>query len=246
MLIKVTVRNFLSIKEEENIKINNHITSIIGKNESGKSTILKAIAKLNGNKINVDEKNTNLKNEPSEIKGFFKVSKAIVDKINDEYRETTNYPFYALPAEHGDLYYSISVEDKDDTRFFSLYFMDDKNKLVSIPNDFAKKRILADVRALKERFDDEGLLDDTSRSLFDDILSADKDVDIRNTIEERLDELNGDVGSRLEEIAKSIRRNYWIELLPRYRFVYFNSFSDVLSDEILLDDLEDNAQAKIY
>lgn len=56
MLVNVKIKNFLSIKNEEVIKINNGITSIIGKNESGKSTILKAIEKLNGKKIEKQEK----------------------------------------------------------------------------------------------------------------------------------------------------------------------------------------------
>ncbi len=63
MLLKVKIKNFLSIKEEEVIKINNGQTSIIGKNESGKSTILKAIKKLNGEKITKKEKNSSLRNK---------------------------------------------------------------------------------------------------------------------------------------------------------------------------------------
>lgn len=64
MLINVKIKNFLSIKDEEVIKINNGITSIIGKNESGKSTILKAIEKLNGKQIEKQEKNSSLRNKP--------------------------------------------------------------------------------------------------------------------------------------------------------------------------------------
>lgn len=50
-LVKVAIKNFQSIKDEEVIKINNTITTIVGLNESGKSTLLKAIEKLNGSQI---------------------------------------------------------------------------------------------------------------------------------------------------------------------------------------------------
>lgn len=42
-LVKVKIENFLSIKKEETIKVNNTITTLIGLNESGKTTLLKAI-----------------------------------------------------------------------------------------------------------------------------------------------------------------------------------------------------------
>ena len=82
MLSKITIKNFLSIKGEQTIKVNKDITSIIGKNESGKSTILKAINKLNGHKIDDVEKNVGMKNEESYIKGLFILSKEEVEKIN--------------------------------------------------------------------------------------------------------------------------------------------------------------------
>ena len=85
MLIKVKIKNFLSIKEEQTIKINKNVTSIIGKNESGKSTLLKAINKLNGNSIEKCEKNVKMKDDESYIIGYFYITKEELRKINEEY-----------------------------------------------------------------------------------------------------------------------------------------------------------------
>ena len=50
MITKIRIKNFGSIKDEEIIKFNKDVTTFIGKNESGKSTLLRAIAKLNSGK----------------------------------------------------------------------------------------------------------------------------------------------------------------------------------------------------
>ena len=55
-LLKVKIKNFLSLKEEQTLKLNNGITSLIGLNEAGKTSILKAIIKLNGEKIKKKKK----------------------------------------------------------------------------------------------------------------------------------------------------------------------------------------------
>ena len=82
-LVKIKVENFLSIKREETIKINNTITTVIGLNESGKTTLLKAIEKLNGGAISESEKNKNLKSQPSIIIGIFLLTNDDISKINE-------------------------------------------------------------------------------------------------------------------------------------------------------------------
>lgn len=69
-LLKVKIKNFLSLKEEQTLKLNNGITSLIGLNEAGKTSILKAIIKLNGEKIKKEEKNKKLKSNESSITGI--------------------------------------------------------------------------------------------------------------------------------------------------------------------------------
>ena len=48
MLEKIYIENFLSLVNEQELKISNRITTLIGGNAAGKTSILKAISKLNG------------------------------------------------------------------------------------------------------------------------------------------------------------------------------------------------------
>lgn len=77
MLEKIEILNFLSIRERQVLKVSNKLTTIIGENASGKSAILKAVEKLNGNEIEEKEKNILLKENESEIKAFFKIDKKV-------------------------------------------------------------------------------------------------------------------------------------------------------------------------
>lgn len=244
MLIKVKIKNFLSIKEEETIKINNTLTSIIGKNESGKSTVLKAIKKLNGGRITEKEKNSSLKGMSSEIVGTFRISKELVKEINKEYEDSTDYPFYSLPDDYGYLYYTIAVQDKDSKRYFSLFRMDDSNKLVRIDTGFAETRILDVLLSIKKDLESEEKLGDEQRQFFTDAMSIDTDVDLRDHIDAHIGLFDEEICAKLNSISSSIKYNHWIDLLPEQKFVYFNSFKDVLGDEVLIDDLDNNLQAR--
>lgn len=113
-LVKVSIKNYRSIKEEEIIKINNSITTIIGLNESGKSSLLNGIEKLNGNMIEKKEKNKNkeYKNQESYVEGKFLIRKEEVETLNGANK------VLLLPLE--DIYVNISVKDKNNTRYYSL------------------------------------------------------------------------------------------------------------------------------
>ena len=113
MLSKVIIKNFLSIKEEQTIKINKDFTSIIGKNESGKSTILKAINKLNGYGIKNEEKNVELKSEESFIKGLFILNEEEINMFNGliESYENQRIPFSTLEVVIK--MYATRFKDKD-------------------------------------------------------------------------------------------------------------------------------------
>ena len=52
MLEKIEIENYLSIREKQQLKVSNTITTLIGENASGKTAILKAIDKLNRRKRN--------------------------------------------------------------------------------------------------------------------------------------------------------------------------------------------------
>lgn len=234
MLIKVKIKNFLSIKEEQTIKINKNVTSIIGKNESGKSTLLKAINKLNGNSIEKCEKNVKMKDDESYIIGYFYVTKEELKKINKEYIANTNYGFYKLPEEYDGLYFTKKVDDTDST-YYGLYYMDDK-KLCFIETSIFVDRIRKEVKkVLKDEQNDE-------------VSAFIKDIDKLSDyqIKEQLQKLkvSDNNSENIKSMCNEIEKNYWIKLLPKYKLISFNSFSDVLKDNVLYSELETNQQAK--
>ena len=236
MLVKVVIKNFMSIKEEQMVKFNKDITSIIGKNESGKSTLLKAIFKLNGEPITRHEKNVSLKNDNAYIKGYFKISREEIKKINEEYASNNEHSFYSLPEEYDCLYYSKEINESK-TTYYGLYYMDENKKLKSISTLMFVERIRKQIELI---FNEEVQTDEVKIFL--------KDIKELNDIEikEKIKTLNVDVEikEQLDSISKEIEKNYWINLLPEYKFIKFSSFSDVLKDNVLFSEVDDNQQAK--
>ena len=235
MLIKVVIKNFLSIKDEQTIKINKDVTSIIGKNESGKSTLLKAINKLNGNSILRTEKNVSLKDEECYITGFFYITKEELKKINKKNEQETNYSFYKLPEEYEGLYFSKKVNDTNST-YFNLYYMDQDKKLIVIDSSIFTNRIKKEVKnILKEEKTEQ-------------VNTLNKEIDKLNEqqIKERISmlTLSEETKQKITALSAEIKKNGWIELLPKYKFISFNSFSDVLKDNVLFSELDSNQQAK--
>lgn len=241
MLSKITIKNYLSIKDEVTLKINKDITSIIGKNESGKSTILKAINKLNGVKIENDEKNVALRNEESFIKGLFIMDKDTIKEINDEYEYDHELKFYSLPAEHDTLYYTIEVRDKDNSMYYSLHYLDVNNKYVSIPTSIFLDRIVNKIKSISKEFNLTKEQKDAITSLYN--LS---EKEIKDEIDNNIMNLDfaDEVKEHLKKISSQIEPKKWISLLPKYKIIYFSSFDSILKDNILFADIDDNQQAK--
>ncbi len=237
MLTKVVIKNFLSIKDEETIKLNKDVTSIIGKNESGKSTILKAINKLNGSQITKQEKNVSIKEESSSIKGYFRVPVSEVKKINKKYLENCSYGFYSLPEEYENLYFSIEIRDISSSRFFNLYYMGDDNQLKIISSLIFTDRVRNTITELLNKYE----LTDEVKLFLKEIGKMDE-----NIIKEKIKTLNvsEECKESLSQIENDINPKYWIELLPKFEFISFSSFSDVLDDNVLFSELENNQQAK--
>lgn len=237
MLTKVVIKNFLSIKDEETIKLNKDVTSIIGKNESGKSTILKAISKLNGSQITKQEKNVSLKDEPSFIKGYFKISNSDIKKINKNYLADSTYGFYSLPEKYESLYFSIEILDSSSTRFFNLYYMGEDNKLKIILPSIFTDRIREAITNQLNKYE----LTDECKLFLKEIGKLDEKI-----IKEKIKILNvsDECRENLNQIETEISPKYWIELLPKFKFISFSSFSDVLKDNVLFSDLDNNQQAK--
>lgn len=241
MLSKVIIKNFLSIKEEQTIKINKDFTSIIGKNESGKSTILKAINKLNGYGIKNEEKNVELKSEESFIKGLFILNEEEINYINSDYEENNDLGFYSLPNEYGNLYYEIMIKENEDTKYYTLYYLDKNNKYIAIGSSIYLTRIVDYIKSLDKAFE---LTKEQKESLSK--LYKFSELDIKKSIDTDLINLNFPDGviEELKKISSQISPKRWISLLPEYNFIYFSSFDSILKDNVLFSELETNKQAE--
>lgn len=229
-LVKILVKNFLSIKAEETIKINKTITTIIGLNESGKTTLLKAIEKLNGKKITKNEKNKSCKNEESYITGIFLFSKDEIIKIN----KASKNDIILLPEE--ELYLHVTIKDETDIKYYSLYKKVDKDSEYIDINEYLKSKILAKVYSIFNSFKqeiDEEIKEKLENSDLDELKIILKTVIDNNEDEELVKNLT----SVQNELEKS-----WIDLVPDYKIVKFSSTQDILNDEVGLNSIKENIQ----
>lgn len=241
MLSKITIRNYFSIKDEVNLKINKDITSIIGKNESGKSTVLKAINKLNGEKIEKEEKNVSLKDQPSYIRGLFILEKDEIEMINADYELNNELGFYSLPLDYGNLYYTIEVRDIDNSKHFSLYYLNKNKEYVQIPSSIFLDRIINHIKSIEKVFD----LTKEQKEIFSTLYKL-SDIEIKSEIDNNLVNLDfsDDVKECLKDISSQIESKKWISLLPKYQIIYFSSFDSILNDKVPFAEIEKNQQAR--
>lgn len=226
-LVKVTIKNFLSIKEEQTIKINNTITSIIGLNESGKTTLLRAIEKLNGSKIEKREKNKNCKKEDSYIIGKFLISKNEVEKINDNYENS----ILKLPS--ADLYVKVMVDDKENARCYELYRKSDNNEEAIDMNCYI-------IDNLKKRFNSNGV---TITKELMEILKTGEVEKAKDSLANLLeDHKEKPFYEELKSLVNELEKDDWIDLIPDFKIVKFSSSTDILKDEVDITEISSNIQ----
>lgn len=240
MLIKVTIKNFGSIKEEQTIKFNKDVTSLIGKNESGKSTILKAIEKLNDGKITESDKNVLLRDRQTYIEGTFKIEKAEIEKINATQKENTNYGFYCFPEEYDCLYFTKKVDDTSKFYYGLYYLSEDSKGNKTVENSLNMYFIEKIRKIIIDLIKDEK--DESFKILAKDIIKLNED-EIKNRLKE-LNITDEPLKEQIDLIISEISKNEWINLLPKYKFISFSSFKDVLKDNVLFADLSNNKQAQ--
>lgn len=240
MLSKVIIKNFLSIKEEQTIKINKDFTSIIGKNESGKSTVLKAIDKLNGYGIKNEEKNVELRSEESFIKGLFMLNEEKINYINSDYEENNDLGFYSLPNEYGNLYYQIEIRENEDAKYYTLYYLDENNKYIPISPSIYLTRIVDYIKSLDKAFE----LNKEQKEALSKLYKL-PEADIKKCIDTEFTTLGfpDEIIEELKKVSSQISPKKWINLLPEYNFIYFSSFDSILKDNVLFSELKTNKQA---
>lgn len=218
-LLKVKIKNFLSLKEEQTLKLNNGITSLIGLNEAGKTSILKAIIKLNGEKIKKEEKNKKLKSNESSITGYFSIGGDEIKNINkglDPLIQLDESKKYAI---------EVFVDDEDDVGY-NLLYLDEEKKYVSMDSTFLNilnGEIVKNISINDSLEHKKGTYQETIEYLEELI---------------KMDSANTDELSQIKEIAEYLNENKWTESIPDYEFISFSVFRDVLKSKYTIDEVK--------
>ena len=231
MLEKIYIENFLSLVNEQELKISNRITTLIGGNAAGKTSILKAISKLNGESIDTKEKNINHKNDETKIFAKFRISVSEQKEINSIYYDKDDNRFILYPTsedifynlylkETGELEYSLCNQNEEEVDLVELsiptiinYFDD---LLKEIENDEVKIKIIDKISNKN-----------TISKVFNELTEEEKNM------------ITDNIKNMLSKLSKEIT-DLSNTLIPNYKFIYMNSFKDVLVDKILIDDIDKN------
>lgn len=231
MLEKIYIENFLSLVNEQELKISNRITTLIGGNAAGKTSILKAISKLNGESIDTKEKNINHKNDETKIFAKFRISVSEQKEINSIYHDEDDNRFILYPASE-DIFYNLYLKENGELEYSLCNQNEEEIDLIELS-----------IPTIINYFDDllkEIENDEVKIKIIDKISN-------KNTISKVLDELTEEeknmitdnIKNMLSKLSKEIN-DLSNTLIPNYKFIYMNSFKDVLVDKILIDDIDKN------
>ncbi len=231
MLEKIYIENFLSLVNEQELKISNRITTLIGGNAAGKTSILRAISKLNGELIDKKEKNINHKDDETKIFAKFRISDKVQGEINEVYHNQDESRLILYPASE-DIFYNLNLKENGELEYFLCNQKDEEIDLVELS-----------IPAIVGYFDD--LLKDVEN---DDIkIKIIDKLSNKNTVSNVLNELTEEEKNLLPDNIKNMLLKLSKEiselsdtLIPNYKFIYMNSFKDVLVDKILIDDIDKN------
>lgn len=177
-LEKVEIHKYKSIENTQTFSIDDKITILVGMNESGKTNVLEALAKVNY--FNSDEefkfnithdyprkelkslqKNNDEDATPKAITCYYRISEELKEKINDNLGskifKVTNFS-YTKNYTNQDSFGGLEVSSKD---FLSNYFKDLKNieqtlknKLIEIHSIEAIDNIIKELQQEKERYNE--------------------------------------------------------------------------------------------
>lgn len=231
MLEKIYIENFLSLVNEQELKISNRITTLIGGNAAGKTSILKAISKLNGESIDTKEKNINHKNDETKIFAKFRIRVSEQKEINSIYHDEDDNRFILYPASE-DIFYNLYLKENGELEYSLCNQNEEEIDLIELS-----------IPTIINYFDDllkEIENDEVKIKIIDKISN-------KNTISKVLDELTEEEKNMITDNIKNMLSKLSKEitdlsntLIPNYKFIYMNSFKDVLVDKILIDDIDKN------
>lgn len=231
MLEKVFIENFLSIVNEQELKISNRITTLIGGNAAGKTTILKAINKINGEKIEEKEKNINHELDITKISAKFRLTSKILNNLNQNYLKKVPDAFILFPTDK-DIYYYLTLDEDGSLKF---NIKDEEENDISLI-----ELSLSNIRDWFEKELKEVHNTDISSKIMEyllDIHSIKEKIYGLGTEEKNI--IGEKILNKLQQLVNEID-NYSNDLLPDYKFIYMNSFKDVLVDDISLDSIDSN------
>ena len=239
MLERVEIENFLSIKEKQFLKISNRITTIIGENASGKTAILKAIEKLNGIKINSNEKNINLKSDKTSIIARFCIDELKKEKLNNVYEKKYEKSIIRYPQNKRDISYELTVNENGELEY-NMFYKDNGEEFNFIEEN--ESRIIKEIEKCLSSKEDKNALN----NIF--LLNSDNKQNIEEVLKSTdfLELINKGEKSRIDCIKKEILDKQYEKLIPNYEFIYFNSFKGLLVDELAVSEIKKNAIVKNF
>ena len=241
MLEKIEILNFLSIRERQVLKVSNKLTTIIGENASGKSAILKAVEKLNGNEIEEKEKNILLKENESEIKAFFKIDKKVKKMLNQQYKDEYPNSIIKYNENDKDIIFELITND-DEQKVYKMYYDESKEEYDLLNENI--KSIISEINNITKNVE----LEELKKKMK---LNAATNIDEikaywEKITDEEMKQISREIKNKIDLIINEIESEQYDDLIPEYEFIYFNSFKDLLVDSIAIDEAEENIIVKNF
>ena len=241
MLEKIEILNFLSIRERQVLKVSNKLTTIIGENASGKSAILKAVEKLNGNEIEEKEKNILLKENESEIKAFFKIDKKVKKMLNQQYKDKYPNSIIKYNENDKDIIFELITND-DEQKVYKMYYDESKEEYDLLNENI--KSIISEINNITKNVE----LEELKKKMK---LNAATNIDEikaywEKITDEEMKQISREIKNKIDLIINEIESEQYDDLIPEYEFIYFNSFKDLLVDSIAIDEAEENIIVKNF
>lgn len=252
-LLKFRIQSYKSINDSEWCWLASDLTTLAGKNESGKSAILEAlrdfdtdIEEIPGEAVPLDESR-----EPV-IEMCFEVKKATIDEITQETKITISKEVRDYVAKNG----LIILKYNDGS-----YNLEDKvNELLDKEKNESNKQHIKKVQEIIEKFSKIEQLSGVAKLEFDGNIDA-----IQQAINHYAEQIKAqipnipeedkkqEVNTKLAELAtengsleKESQSDKFLDKIAIPNFVFFNDFSDILPFEIPFAEAKNHETVKDF
>lgn len=230
-LEKVFISNFLSISNLQELKISNKITTLIGKNGSGKTSVLKAIEMLNRKNIPLEYKNISRQSDESIVKARFLLKKSYIKLLNENYKQKYGDTLLYLP-ENGDLHFYVEVRDKGNVVTYLKDLNGNKidlytNSIVEINKRYKQVTKSFENKELKNKIQGFLAISESAAGVLSRLSWGE------------INQLNDEIKTFLEKLSEEII-NWSNFIYPSFTFIYMNTFKDILVDGISIDEIDNN------